>query len=154
MTLENPHSDHPLRLMRYNRTVEAAETDENGHVNNVSYVRWMQEAGTHHSAALGWTVDRYQEIGRGWFVRRHLIDYFRPAFEGQQIEVLTWIHSFERVRSKRRYVFLGADQKPLVTAETDWVFVDLKSGKARPVPPEMAADFPLLPESEAPLHLS
>ena len=38
---------------QYSFEVEPASIDENGHVNNVEYVRWMQEAATAHATGMG-----------------------------------------------------------------------------------------------------
>ena len=55
--------------------VRPEHIDENGHVNNVVYVGWLQDAGTAH-----WNA-RFDEATRGrwsWVGTRHEIDYFRP----------------------------------------------------------------------------
>ena len=55
--------------------------------------------------------------------------------------------NIRRVRSLRRYRFIHVvDGKLLVKGETDWVFVDAKTGVPRLVPEEIIKIFPLLPE--------
>jgi len=52
-----------------------------------------------------------------------------------------------RVRSLRRYHFIRLSHgKLLVKCETDWVFVDAKTGAPRLVPEEIIKIFPLLPD--------
>jgi acyl-CoA thioesterase FadM len=52
-----------------------------------------------------------------------------------------------RVRSLRRYEFIRRqDGKLLVRGATEWVFVDLKTGYPMPIPENIAALFPLLPD--------
>ena len=59
----------------------------------------------------------------------------------------TWVVNIRRVRSLRRYRFLRVtDGKLLVKGETDWVFVDAKTGAPMAVPEEILKIFPLLPE--------
>jgi acyl-CoA thioester hydrolase len=43
----------------------------------------MQDIAIEHSAAAGWPMARYVELGAGWVVRSHFIEYLRPAFEAQ-----------------------------------------------------------------------
>jgi hypothetical protein len=62
-------------IYEYQLTVPEAAIDGQGHVNNLEYVRWMQEAAIAHSIAQGWTAARYQEIGAGWVARSHWIEY-------------------------------------------------------------------------------
>ena len=111
--------------------VPAEAIDEIGHVNNIEYVRWMQEIATGHSAAQGWPLARYVAGGAGWFVRSHAIDYLRPAFAGDAISLFTWVADFGRSTSRRKYLFYRArDEEVLARAETLWVFVELPLGRA------------------------
>jgi acyl-CoA thioester hydrolase len=127
-------------------TVPPDALDENGHVNNVRYVQWMQEAAVRHYESLG-GIPLTQAIGATWVVRSHNIEYLRPAFAGDRIEVRTWVVDIRRVRSLRRYRFLRvSDGKLLVKGETDWVFVDAKTGAPMAVPEEIIRIFPLLPD--------
>jgi acyl-CoA thioester hydrolase len=120
--------------------------DENGHVNNVRFVQWMQDAAVRHYESLG-GISLSQAVGATWVVRSHNIEYLRPAFAGDCIQVRTWVVNIHRVRSLRRYRFIRvADGKLLVKAETDWVFVNATSGAPMAVPEQILHIFPLLPE--------
>ena len=133
-------------IYSYEFTVPADALDENGHVNNVRYVQWMQEAAVRHYESLG-GIPLTQAIGATWVVRSHNIEYLRPAFAGDRIEVNTWVVNIRRVRSLRRYRFLRvSDGKLLVKGETDWVFVNAKTGAPMAVPEEIIRIFPLLPD--------
>ena len=130
----------------YEFTIPESALDENGHVNNVNYVQWMQDAAVRHYGFLG-GIELTQALGATWVVRSHTIEYLRPAFAGEQIEVRTWVVDLRRVRSLRRYRFTRiSDGKLLVKGETDWVFVDAKTGSPRLVPELIIQLFPLLPE--------
>jgi acyl-CoA thioester hydrolase len=118
--------------------------DENGHVNNVAYVQWMQDIAVEHYTVIGGV--EAQGPGAIWVVREHRIEYLLPAFAGEEIEVRTWVADIRRVRSLRKYVFVRkSDSKVLVKGETDWVFVDAKTGSPRVIPDEVAKVFTLLP---------
>ena len=85
---------------------------------------------------------RYLELGAGWVVRSHFIEYLRPAFEGELLSVHTWVPRFDQRATPRRYLFVReTDRRILAQAETHWVFVDLGSGRRRPLPPELIAGF-------------
>jgi acyl-CoA thioester hydrolase len=135
-------------IYSYELTVPESALDENGHVNNVNYVQWMQDAAVSHYGFLG-GIELTQALGATWVVRSHTIEYLRPAFAGEQIKVETWVVNIRRVRSLRRYRFSRVtDGKLLVKGETDWVFVDARTGAPRAVPEEIVKIFPLLPDSE------
>lgn len=134
-------------MYRYELTVPPEALDGNGHVNNVQYVQWMQAAAIRHYESAG-GVPPTLAAGATWVVRSHNVEYLRPAFLDDRIEVQTWVVDLRRVRSLRRYRFLRvADGKLLVKGETDWVFVDARSGVPLPIPQVVAAVFTLLPDA-------
>lgn len=114
--------------------------DENGHVNNVIYVQWMQDIAVEHYASIGGV--EAQGSDATWVVREHKIEYLLPAFENEQIEIKTWVETIRRVRSLRKYEFIRkSDGRVLVKGETDWVFVDVKTGSPLAIPKEVENIF-------------
>ena len=125
-------------------TVTDDEIDEQGHANNVVYVAWMQDAAIAHSAALGWTAERYQRLGGGWVARSHTIEYLRPAFAGDKIVVQTQVADMKKVTSTRTYrVIRPADGELLAKAETHWVFISYATGKPARIPAEIVNAYPV-----------
>jgi acyl-CoA thioester hydrolase len=124
--------------------------DLQGHVNNLAYVGWMQDVAIEHSAAAGWPMARYLELGAGWVVRSHFIEYLRPGFAGESLGVHTWVPRFDQRSTPRRYLFVReSDRQILAKAETLWVFVDLTTGRRSPIPPELLGAFdPVADEAE------
>lgn len=121
-------------------TIPKAVIDDNGHVNNVAYVQWMQDIAVEHYASMGGVEAQGTEST--WVVREHKMEYLLPAYADEQIEVKTWVENIRRVRSLRKYEFVRkSDGKVLVKGETDWVFVDVKSGSPRAVPEEVKHIF-------------
>jgi len=138
----------------YEFTIPPDAQDENGHVNNVHYVQWMQDVAVRHYEQMGGRAPT-QAIGATWVVRSHQVEYFTPAFAGDGIEVRTWVVNMRRVRSLRRYEFIRkSDGKLLVKGQTDWVFVDSETGNPLRVPKEIVALFEFLPDEKASPHLS
>lgn len=126
----------------YSKVIHIPETaiDENGHVNNVAYVQWMQDIAVEHYAAIGGI--KAQDAESTWVIREHRVEYLLPAFAGEEIEIKTWVENVRRVRSLRRYEFVRiSDSKMLVKGETDWVFVDVQTGSPRAIPQEVIDTF-------------
>lgn len=116
--------------------------DANGHVNNVDYVQWMQDLAILHWTQVG-GVDVDHAAGCTWVARSHHIEYLRPAFKGDRIIARTWIGTIGKVRSIRRYTFRReGEDKLLAKGETDWVFVDIKTGRPRQIPTYIRDNFP------------
>jgi acyl-CoA thioester hydrolase len=121
-------------------TIPEDAIDENGHANNVAYVQWMQDIAVEHYSSLGGMQAQGEDAT--WVVREHRIEYLLPAFVGEEIEVRTWVENIRRVRSLRKYEFARkSDGKVLVKGETDWVFLDIKTGKPLPIPDEVSKVF-------------
>ena len=130
-------------------TIPADSIDGNGHVNNVAYVQWMQEAAIRHFEALGGTP-LMLEAGATWVVRSHKIEYLSPAFAGEQVEVRTWIANARRVRSLRKYEFVRpSDSRVLVKGETEWVYVDARDGRPVTIPQHIVKLFELTSDKDA-----
>lgn len=139
-----------LKIYCYEFTVPAEAEDFNGHVNNVEYLRWMQDAAVQHSLANGCNAAT-SAVGATWVVRTHKIEYLKPAFAGDRVAVLTWVANIRRVQSLRKYrIIRRSDKALLVEGETDWVFVDAAKGTLRSIPENVKEKFDLLPDGQEP----
>ena len=120
-------------------SVDPSDIDELGHVNNVVYLRWVQEAAISHWRAR--TTDEQQsEII--WVVVRHEIDYKHPAMPGDQLIARTWVgvatvSTFER----HTEIVRASDQRLLAQARTLWVPMRIDSGRPTRVDPEIRRRF-------------
>lgn len=139
------------RIYYRQHVVGASSIDVHGHVNNLEYLRWMQDMATEHTAAQGWSMARYLKNGASWVVRQHQIEYLRPAFEGDELALVTWVSDMEETSSPRHYLFLNLSRRKLIaTAQTLWFYVDVASGRPTPIPDELRAAFELV-EMDDPL---
>jgi acyl-CoA thioester hydrolase len=127
----------------YELQVPASAIDANGHANNVEFVRWMQEAAIAHADISGCTAAT-TAAGCTWFTRAHRVEYRQPAFAGDRLRVRTWVENIRRVFSLRKYVFERvSDNALLASGETDWVFIDVTTGRPKSIPPSVQAAFDL-----------
>jgi acyl-CoA thioester hydrolase len=120
-----------MRRFEYEITVPADAIDQLGHVNNIEYVRWVQDAAVRHSEAAGLDWGTYEEMKAAFVIRRHVIEYLREAHIGDVLHVATWIESATRITALRATEIRNAKGEPIVTAQTTWVFVSLET--MRPV---------------------
>jgi acyl-CoA thioester hydrolase len=122
---------------RYTLTlpVEPDNIDQLGHVNNVVYLRWVQEAATAHWLAAT-TPAEQAEVA--WVVLRHEIDYRHPALPGDVVVAETWVGTATRLAFERHTEFRrAADRRLLATARTLWCPIGRRSGR----PMEVSADL-------------
>jgi len=118
------------------------ECDGYGHVNNTNYLRYMQEAAFEASAAAGYDLARYAELGHHWLVRETEIEYLAPLRYGDSVRVKTWVEDFQRVRSRRAYeLYRAGDGTLAARGTTDWVYLNSQTGRPDRIPAEMVAAF-------------
>src|SRR6266511_1791278 len=132
-------------------TVREDDIDELDHVNNVVYLRWVQEAATAHWRVLAREEERARLL---WVVIRHEIDYKRPAMPGDAIVARTWVgeadgRAFERHTEIVRAGDRQNKEKLLARARTLWCPVDEKT--LRPVEPGEQVRARFSTKSTAPL---
>jgi acyl-CoA thioester hydrolase len=134
---EHPHP-HVVSL-----DVASDDIDEYGHVNNAVYLRWLDRAAWSHSAALGMPLEECSRLRRGMAALRIEIDYVRAALAGEQVAVGTWIvESDGKLRVTRRFQIRHAvDHGTLARATTQYVCLNLDSGRAVRMPPEFKAAY-------------
>lgn len=129
----------PREVFELAITVEPADIDQLGHVNNVTYVRWVQDAAVAHWTAGATAADQAQLF---WVVVRHEIDYKRPAVLGDRVIARTWVGAASRIRFERHTEILRAsDGGILARALTVWCPMDAQTGKPAAVSPEVRARF-------------
>jgi acyl-CoA thioester hydrolase len=120
---------------------EKGDIDENGHVSNLVYLRWVQDAAIAHSTAVGWDHAAYKRVGAAFFVVRHEIDYLGAAFEGETLKVTTVVTTWSAATSERRTrIVRASDDKLLARCVTKWAFVGL-NGRPRRIIPEVVEAF-------------
>ncbi len=111
------------------------EMDALGHVNNAVYLHYLEQAAIEHSEQLGFTFERYRELGGVFVMRRMEIDYRRPAVAGDVLDITTWAHEMRGPRAIRRYEIRKHGQPALMlSAEALWVWVDMVTMRPRPIP--------------------
>ena len=140
-----------MRLFTLPVQASERDIDANGHVNNIVYLQWMQDAAIAHSDALGCTA-LTSAAGCCWVARSHHIEYLRPAYAGDRIAVITWIVDATRKSSSvRRYQMVrDTDGAVLAKGETLWVFLDTQTGRPRTIPAEVIGCFEPVPPEEEP----
>jgi acyl-CoA thioester hydrolase len=126
----------------YTFTVNKDAIDFNGHVHNVTYLSWMIEAATRHSASVGFGYEKCLELGGTWVAKSHTIEYKKPAFENEVLQMKTWIEEIGKILSTRRYELTRPSDGALICeGKTEWVFVDSKKMRPMKIPSEIIEGF-------------
>lgn len=102
--------------------VSSDDIDQLGHVNNVVYVRWVQEVAAAHWESVAPRALREKYY---WVVLRHEINYKSPAVAGDAITGETWVGEHNGARFDRFVRLTNANTgKVLAEAKTTWCMLD------------------------------
>ncbi|WP_130909170.1 acyl-CoA thioesterase [Pseudomonas mucidolens] len=119
-------------------SVGPEDIDGLGHANNAVYVAWLERCAWRHSQRLGLDLTAYRRLDRAMAVVRHEIDYLAAGYEGDELQLATWIVDWDqRLKMIRRFQLLRPrDGSTLLRAQTTFVCIELSSGKPKRMPAE------------------
>lgn len=126
---------HDRQVFQHPITVLPADIDEQEHVNNVVYVRWVQEV-----AAAHWNskTDEATRKANPWVVVRHEIDYKHAARLTSKVIAYTWVGDSTGPKSDRFVKICDAESgKVFIQAKTTWCLLDSVTGRPKRVPVEL-----------------
>ncbi len=113
--------------------VSGEDIDAQGHVNNVAYVRWIQDVAVAHWLSV--TTPEIREKFT-WVLTRHEIDYKKQTFENEAVTVTTWVGESTRVLWER-FTEIRRGEDLLVKARSVWCLIDRKTSR----PARIGEDF-------------
>lgn len=124
-------------------TVGSESIDVMGHANNVEYLRWLENVAWDHSNHLGLDWPAYQRLDRAMVARRTEMEYLAAAFAGDALLLGTWIvENDQRVSITRQYQIVRlSDGRTLLRGRTQWVCVEISTGKPKRMPPEFVTGY-------------
>ncbi|MDH5412639.1 MAG: acyl-CoA thioesterase [Flavobacteriaceae bacterium] len=113
------------------------DIDALNHVNNIVYLKWVQDI-----SELHWNTLASKEMIAScvWVALRHEIDYINQAYENDQINCYTWIEKNEGVKSIR-IVHIYCNEKLLAKSRTFWCLLDAKTLKPKRITKEILELF-------------
>ncbi len=132
----------PPGVFTMQRYAEWRDIDVAQHVNNATYLNYMEECGIRAAQAVGWSIDRMRGAGFAIFARRHLIEYRQQTQLGEEMAISTYLSDVKHTSVVRHYQIARADDSALIAqARTVWVFVSLETERPMRVPGAFTDDF-------------
>jgi len=124
------------------------DIDQFGHVNNVVYVKWVQDVALAH-----WKVfaSAEEQEKYGWIIVRHELDYKKQAFENEEITATTWIGEWTHVTCER-FVEIHRGDDLLLKSRTVWCIVDMEKTRPTKIPDEIKKRFPSMKSRSLKIH--
>lgn len=129
----------PPELFELPREIVPDDIDGLGHVNNVVYLRWVQDAAAAHWSSA---ASPEQQAAVAWVAVRHEIDYKHAARPGDGIVARTWVGTADSHRFERHTeIVRTADGKLLAKARTLWCPINRATGRLTRVSDEVRERF-------------
>jgi acyl-CoA thioester hydrolase len=115
-------------------TVRTYECDSYGHVNNANYLNYLEFARYEFLKDINFDYPYMIKAGYGIYIARIEIDYKRPAFTDDTLEIRSWSIKKGAVSGTlAQEIWRGEDL--LIEAKVTWAFVDAKGMPAK-IPPQ------------------
>ncbi len=120
-------------------TIIESDIDGQGHVNNIIYLKWVQEAAIAHWTSV---ADINMQEANFWVVSRHEIDYLKSAYLNSKLVAKTWVTEPKGAKSER-YVTISDAETETVYAniKTTFYLLDAKSKKPKRIDAEIVNVF-------------
>ncbi len=128
--------------------VVPGDIDELNHVNNVVYLRWVQDAAVAHWRAAATAA---QQAAVVWVAVRHEIDYKHPARFGDRVIARTWVGTTNgRTFERHTEIVRASDGRVFARALTLWCPIDRTTGRPIQVDDDLRHRFSVPSTPEAP----
>ena len=125
-------------MVTTNIKVRGYHLDQHGHVNNVRYMEFLEEArydllDPHEDLLLTW-----KEKGVLLFIVNININYLQPAFLGDLLRVETGISKIGRKSGIiHQEIWKKGSKTPIINADVTFVAMNTRTGKAMPFEAEL-----------------
>jgi acyl-CoA thioester hydrolase len=126
---------HPAPFIQAH-TVSQDELDFLGHVNNKSYLAWMEQVAWAHAKAVGINHHLQKQLNRIMAVYENCMHYHASCYEGDELLIATWVGERQGCCLRKRHfqIIRPRDGKTVFSAEATYVCIDLVKHKPRPIP--------------------
>ncbi|GAA4296343.1 thioesterase family protein [Nibribacter koreensis] len=115
--------------------VSPEDIDELGHVNNVVYVRWVQEVSAAHWAYVAPQAIKDKYL---WVILRHEIDFLKSAMPNDNITGYTWVGEHQGAKFERFVsLYTAGTEELLASAKTIWCLLDAQTMRPRRIEQEL-----------------
>jgi acyl-CoA thioester hydrolase len=121
----------------YHIGIEPADIDFMGHVNNASYLKWVQAAVLSHWQRLA-PADAV--AGHLWVALKHEITYRRPAFLDDDVVATVLLEKIQGARAFYETI-IRRGEEVLAEVKSSWCCLDAETMRPSRIASEIAARF-------------
>ena len=131
----------PSGAFKVRRRVEWRDLDPGRHVNNATYLSYVEACGVQAAEAHDWPAARMAAEGVAMVTRRQRIEYLQQAVLGDELELATWLADVEHTSAVRHVAITRMrDGELAARARTLWEWVETATGRPIPIPSAFVKD--------------
>lgn len=120
----------------------AGDIDELGHVNNVVYLRWVQDIAVTHWHRVATPQMIADDV---WVALKHTIEYRDPILPGETAEIRTWLGRVHGPRFDRHVDIRKPGAKRVsARATTEWCRIDIATRRPKRIGDDVLETFGLV----------
>jgi acyl-ACP thioesterase len=135
-------------MYSFKERVRYSEVNKQGKLSIPGIVNYMQDCSTFQSEELGIGIDFLMEHHKAWVLNSWQIDLLEDIDIGQEIKIGTWAYDAKGIYGYRNFVIRTPEDKPLVNANSLWVYLNTETGRPIKVTPEDVAPYGKEPRIE------
>ncbi|WP_040728136.1 thioesterase family protein [Thiomicrorhabdus sp. Kp2] len=127
----------------FQHTVQQGDLDFLGHVNNKSYLAWMENVAWQHAKSVGISHEKQRELNRIMAVYENCMQYLASCYLGDKLLIATWVGEQQGYCLRKRYfqIIRESDLKTVFTAQATYVCIDLTDHKPKKIPAEFIKPY-------------
>jgi acyl-CoA thioester hydrolase len=129
-----------MKIWKSNVRVRSYELDSFGHVNNGSFVHYLEKARGDYLQQADMHFNDFHRWKKFPVIAKILIEYKSPAFFADLLEIKARVRKLGRSSITLDYEVMKDDGAFCATAQTVMVFVD-ENGVSTPMPEQMRKAF-------------
>lgn len=130
-----------MRTYTLHLTIRSYECDSYGHVNNATYLNYLEYARMMALEENNFTLDKMKENGYMVVIRRIEIEYKLPLYMNEKVLIKTSLSHAKNSSGTFHQQILDEENKQIAAeAWVTWVFTNLK-GRPIPIPDEIRQAF-------------
>lgn len=127
------------KIFEYPISIHLNDIDENEHVNNISYLKWVQDVAIAHWNSVSNTDMRSKYL---WVVNRHEIDYLKEAYLDSKLVAKTWVIEPQGARSYRFVDIVDTKSNTVIAKiKTTWILLDIPTKRPRRIESDIINAF-------------
>lgn len=130
----------PEKIFRTRKRVEWRDLDMQGHVNNCTYLSYMETAAQENGEAIGWPLQRFLDQNLADVAQWSRFQYLGQAAVGDELEISTYLSDLDASSYIRHDTMKRVgDESILTRGLSRHVYADLDSLRPRSMPKDFLA---------------